>query len=303
MNPGWATKTVSPAEFEHAAYRAQNPGLAHIRDDALEFHYQVHGKIEGRRCSRVHDRGSFIAQVPTEAEVLEIGPFWAPAFTRPLYKVAYMDVFDQEELQRRAANDPNSRGAVVPEIDYIWRGERYYDLIGREFDVVYSSHNIEHQPDLVAHLQDIASVLRPGGTFCLVVPDKRFCFDHFIPESMIPAVIEAHVYRRRRHSLVTILTDRMMHTHNDAMKHWQGRHGHDPRFAGPNEHRTKLVNDTLVHSLGIDAYVDAHAWQFTPGGPRSIIGELHALQLTELRPMRVYQTVYGSFEFYAVLEK
>ena len=301
MNSEW--DAVFPAEFELAAYRALNLGLAHMDDDALAFHYQAHGKAEGRQCSRVHDRNSFITQVPAGLEVLEIGPFWAPAFRRPRHNVAYMDVFDQEELQRRAANDANSRGAVVPEIDYIWRGERYRDLIKREFDVVYSSHNIEHQPDLIAHLQDVESVLVPSGVFCLVIPDKRYCFDHFIAESTIAAVTEAHVYRRKRHSLATLLTDRLMHTHNDAMEHWQGRHGSDPRFAAPVVDRTAAVRDRVTKSLSSDDYVDAHAWQFTSDSFRSITGELEALKLTGLRPIRVYQTVYGSFEFYAVLEK
>jgi SAM-dependent methyltransferase len=191
----------------------------------------------------------------------------------------------------------------VPEIDYIWRGERYCDLIGREFDVVYSSHNIEHQPDLIAHLQDVASVLRSGGTFCLVIPDKRYCFDHFIPGSIISAVIEAHVYRRRRHSLATLITDKMMHTHNDALEHWRGNHGHDPRFIGPSEYRTQLLQELVSQGLATDAYIDAHAWQFTPDGFRSITGELNALGMTSLMSVRVYHTVYGSFEFYAVLVK
>ncbi len=291
------------AEFEPGAYRALNPGLADMGDDALVFHYQAHGKAEGRRCSRVHDRSSFIAQLPPGLKILEIGPFWAPAFKGPEYHVAYLDVFDREELQRRAAEDPNGQGAVVPEIDFIWRGERYRDLVGREFDMVYSSHNIEHQSDLITHLQDVQSVLGVGGVFCLVVPDKRYCFDHFLPESTIAGVIEAHIYRRRRHSLATLLTDRLMHTHNDSLAHWQGHHGVDPRFPGPIVDRAKVVEETLARSLESDGYVDAHAWQFSPELFRSIVGELDALRFTAFRPLRVYQTVYGSFEFYAVLER
>lgn len=298
-----SAEVLFPGEFELAAYRQHNPGLAHMDDAALEFHYQAHGRVEGRRCSRVHDRTSFVAHVPSGLQVLEIGPFWAPAFRAPRHDVAYLDVFDREELQRRAAKDPNSRGAVVPEIDYVWHGERYCDLIKREFDVVFSSHNIEHQPDLVAHLQDVASVLRPGGMFCLVIPDKRYCFDRFIPETMIPAVIEAHIYRRRRHSLATLLTDKMMHTHNEAAEHWRGNHGRDPRSDSPSAYRTQLIEDCIAQAMGSNEYIDAHAWQFTPDGFRSAAKEVYALGFTTLRAARVYQTVYSSFEFYAVLEK
>ena len=296
-----ATAVAFPEEFEAAAYRGQNEGIAHLNDLELRFHYEAHGKTEGRRCSRVADRASFLSCVPRGLEILEIGPFWAPAFRRPEHRVWYVDVLDREALQKKAANDPNSRGAMVPDIDFIWKGEPYRALTGREFDVVFSSHNVEHQPDLVAHLEDVASVLRPGGLFLLVIPDKRYCFDHFIPETTIAQVIEAHVYRRRQHSLATLLTDRLMHTHNNSAEHWAGQHGRDPRF--PVEERQALVRRVMTDCLGASDYVDAHAWQFTPDSFRSVSSELRSLDMTCLDSLRVYQTSFNSFEFYAVLGK
>lgn len=293
-----------PEEFEVTVYREQNEGLGHLDDASLKFHYEAHGKAEGRRCSRVTDRASFLSFVPRGLEILEIGPFWPPAFRRPEHRVWYVDVLDREGLQKKAATDPNSRGAVIPEIDFIWKGEPYRELTRREFDVVFSCHNIEHQPDLVAHLQDVASVLRPGGLFLLVIPDKRYCFDHFLPESTIAQVVEAHVYRRRQHSLATLLTDRLMHTHNEPAEHWAGRHRRDPRFAqdiGP--HRVNAVREVLEASLVRSDYIDAHAWQFTPDSFRLVVADLVQLGRTPLKPIRAYQTAFGSFEFYAILQK
>jgi SAM-dependent methyltransferase len=292
-----------PAELDLSLYRQLNPDLQHMTDQELGFHYRTFGQSEGRRCAAVHNRESFTALVPGGIALLEIGPSWAPAFRRPAANVKYLDVFEREELQRRAARDPSSRGAMVPEIDFIWRGGRYRDIISQQFDAVYSSHNIEHQPDLVSHLADVSSVLRVGGGCFLVVPDKRYCFDYFLPETTIAEVIEAHAQHRIRHSVATLLCSETMHTHNDPKRHWAGDHGPDPRYAEPGPHRANLIRHMLSAGKQSDGYVDSHAWRFTPSGFRSIFAELHGVGLTDLVLRRVYSTIRGSFEFYAVLAK
>jgi hypothetical protein len=50
-------------------------------------------------------------------------------------------------------------------------------------------------------------------------------------------------------------------------------------------------------------YVDAHAWHFTPDTFAAIITELHAIKMVPLQVARIYPTVYGSFEFYALLQR
>ncbi len=37
-------------------------------------------------------------------------------------------------------------------------------IVNRRFHAVLSSHCIEHQPDLIRHLQHVAALLDPGGT-------------------------------------------------------------------------------------------------------------------------------------------
>jgi SAM-dependent methyltransferase len=50
-----------------------------------------------------------------------------------------------------------------------------------EFDVVISFETIEHLPDVEAYLDEMARILRPGGTFLVSTPDRRigsvlYCF-------------------------------------------------------------------------------------------------------------------------------
>jgi 2-polyprenyl-3-methyl-5-hydroxy-6-metoxy-1,4-benzoquinol methylase len=42
-----------------------------------------------------------------------------------------------------------------------------------EFDVVVSFETIEHLPDVEAYLDEIARILRPGGTYLVSTPDRR----------------------------------------------------------------------------------------------------------------------------------
>ncbi len=82
--------------------------------------------------------------------------------------------------------------------------------------MVFSSHNIEHQPCLITHLAEVASLMRTGGWFLLAIPDKRYCFDHLLPESTITDVLEPFLSGRRDHAVRSLVQGRMMHTHNEA---------------------------------------------------------------------------------------
>ena len=104
--------------------------------------------------------------VPSDRSLLEIGPFCTPAFRAPVHRVAYMDAFTTEQLREQARGMAWADPALVPEIDFVWNGEKYRELIGREFDFVFSSHNIEHQPCLVTHLAEVASVMRGLAGSC-----------------------------------------------------------------------------------------------------------------------------------------
>ena len=72
-----------------------------------------------------------------------------------------------------------------------------------KFDYVISSYCIEHQPDLIKHLQDFEHVLQPGGFYFVLAPDKRYCHDHFMQESTIAEVNGAQQERRTVHHLAS----------------------------------------------------------------------------------------------------
>ena len=285
-----------PPEFDHSYYRAHHSDLKSLHDAALEAHYADYGKLEGRATSIGAVRSGILPYVKKSGTILEIGPFNAPAVSGP--NVTYFDVLSTDEMIERARSigyDPST----VPDVNFVSRSG---DLrsVDRKFDAIVSSHAIEHQPDLIRHLNDVAAILRPDGRYYVICPDKRYCFDHFIAETTIAGVIQAHEEKRTIHTLGSVIEHRAMTTHNDVIRHWNGDH-EDPGYMDRLSERTKNAIEQYREADG--QYIDVHAWQFTPDSFRKILTALECLGEITLAIERVYQTPRGQVEFIAVLRK
>lgn len=280
-----------PQEVEPEQLRDRYPDLAAYDDEGLKAHFDRHGRDEGRIASSAAVREGFVPLVPEGASVLEIGPFCQPVFEGP--NVRYLDVLDAAALRARGEAIGIDVSRTPAKIDFT---NGLTEAAGEAFDIVFSSHNIEHQPDLVGHLRQAAEALRPGGVYMLIVPDRRYCFDHFLPDATVANIVGAHVERRANHTAASVIEHRAFTCHNDTLRHWQGDHG--PAPDGRDGRVAHALNE-IAEAAG--AYVDVHAWQFTPGSFRAVFTTLHTIGLSPFRPVRVYDTAYGRNEFNAVL--
>jgi SAM-dependent methyltransferase len=284
-----------PPELDADFYRRLYPDLRSMSEADAATHFRTYGIREGRQGSPFALRENLIAEVRRQRSALEIGPFANPVVRGR--HVAYFDVLDREGLRARAAQvgqDP----AGVPEIDFVSPTGDLSVVTGR-FEAAVSSHCIEHQPDLVHHLCQVAALLAPGGHYFLMVPNKLYCFDHFLPESTLAQVLAAHAEGRRMHRLESVIEHRALTTHNQPGRHWAGDHA-DPGFRESIVPRAKAA--LAEHAAAAGGYIDVHAWQFTPGSFRELLGMLHAGGYSPLRPLRVYETPHGRNEFTAILE-
>lgn len=133
----------------------------------LVAHFQKFGIADGLTGSSGALRKTQVDTAQSERSVLEIGPLNSPAILGP--NVKYMDVYDDEGLSKYAAGfglDPST----VPSIDYV-SPTGSFDMVDRKFTAVFSSHSIEHVPDLVRHLNNISTALEDGGRYYLIYPD------------------------------------------------------------------------------------------------------------------------------------
>jgi hypothetical protein len=113
--------------------------------------------------------------------------------------VKHFDVLDQASLVQRAT-ELHRAAQNVPRIDFV-SAEGDLSVISEEFRLVLSSHAIEHTPDLIKHLVEVDRILSEDGVYALVVPDCRYCFDHFISSSTIAEILQAYVDQRKVHTL------------------------------------------------------------------------------------------------------
>ena len=242
----------------------------------------------------VADRNAFVGLIPLTNSVLEIGPFAQPVLRGP--HVRYVDVLSTEDLRKRA-RALGMDETKVPNIGWVSNGSDL-SVVNDTFDAVVSSHAIEHQPDFVGHLNQVADLLKPNGSYYLLVPDHRYCFDHFLTPSTVAQVLGAHLENRTVHSLSSVVEHRALTTHNDPARHWAGDHG------DPNENRASRIASAIQEiSDANGAYIDVHAWYFTPRSFREVITDLSATKHISFSDQRMFPTRPNSNEFWAILQK
>lgn len=224
---------------------------------------------------------------------IEIGPSHSPlAPKKQGYKVEIIDHASQEQL-REKYSDHNIDLDAIEEVDYVWNGESYADLTGKHYfyDWIIASHIIEHSPDLIGFVNSCEEILNEAGVLSLAIPDKRYCFDHFRPLTGLSQVIDSNLLKQQLHTPGTVAEYFLNVVSRDGKIAW---------------HPAETGIYQFVHSLqdavsGIEsvqkrgAYLDVHAWCFTPHSFRLLIEDLYSLNFIQLREVDFFPTVESEF--------
>ncbi len=228
-----------------------------------------------------------------KSPALEIGPFNRPLVRGP--NVEYFEILSTEQLISRAkiqGLDTNG----VPQINY---HNEFGDLsvIKKRYPLVFSSHVIEHQPNFIKHLLQAQDLLLPGGSYILIIPDKRYCFDHFLPESSLVEIIRVHENNKKEPDFYDLFEHRALTTHNDSGQHWRGEHG-----IYPNVNLKTLWDNSILEWQGKKTYIDVHCWKFTPESFEHIINILNILNILRFKVDLILETDYEDLEFLVILK-
>lgn len=296
---------MTNVEFDEFEYLAANPDVAAaVKEGKFHSgrqHYDICGEMEGRLPKKM------LGSVPREDKVfylldknglgLEIGPSHNPiAPKRSGYNVHILDHMTAEQLRLKYQGHEvyGVKLENIEEVDFVWHGEPFTDLIGRErcYDWIISSHVIEHVPDLISHLQQCEALLKPTGILSLVIPDKRYCFDCFNSSSSTGSVIDAYSERRTRPSHGQIFD------HFANASKLNGNIAWSPDMRGGADeliHGFDQAKALLAQSYSSPDYIDAHCWRFTPASFRVLISDLQLLDLINLEIRNEFDTTGCEF--------
>ncbi len=227
---------------------------------------------------------------------LEIGPSHNPILPkRDGYNVRVVDHLETSRLIAKY-QQLGVDTAKVEDVDYVVEGERLSDVIDASFDYIVASHVMEHTPCLISFLQDCSSLLEPGGSLSLALPDKRYCFDHFRERSSLGRVIDTYEREVLIHSPGSVADFAMNAVNRDQQITWS--RGCDVPFS--RIHDLDGVR-AMMAVAGAGTYVDIHNWVLTPYHTRLLLDDLYHLGYIDLRERSFHDTV--GFEFFLTLSK
>lgn len=262
-------------------------------------------KLSGKVKRSVIKRGAVAAllrSVPADAVILEVGGGYNPRYVKPAHpNVYHLDHASTEALRAKFSADPNVADRIdrVQPIDFVFDGRPIEHLVPLDlrFDIIYGSHVIEHQVDLIGHLQSLEKLLKPGGRVIEMIPDLRTCFDALRYPTVTSDVLVAHqrgAPTHRAKEVFDFLSRQIDKNHGFRMRDtdFEG-----VRFTFSLQHALQAMQ---AADLPGTPYLDTHAWTFTPESFRLLMIELRLLGLTRLVPTYV-SPQYGN-QFCTVLE-
>lgn len=228
---------------------------------------------------------------------VEIGPSHRPlAAKKDGFQVHIIDHMSKDELIKKYA-DHNVELNNIEEVDFIWKGQSYVELTQNSnyYNWIIASHVIEHTPDMISFLNQCDDILKEDGVLSLVIPDSRFCFDYFRPITGISKILDAFYNRHLIHTAGTAVEYFLNFTKRENHICWfEGFNGafslefsKDDAF---NQMQTVLLQK---------AYLDLHAWSFTPTSFRLLIQDLYDLGLIFFKEVAFFPS--SGCEFYITL--
>ncbi|WP_084217490.1 class I SAM-dependent methyltransferase [Xenophilus azovorans] len=228
---------------------------------------------------------------------IEIGASYAPILPKAEgYGVYVVDHASHDELRSKYGAMGVDTSRIEP-VDAIDDGGEFTQLLedGQHFDYIVASHVFEHLPDPIHFLQRCDRALGEHGRLILLIPDRRFTFDYLRPVSTTGQLLRAYLAEQRRHDPGALYDHYAGNATRDGVQVWGDAGGGHIAFAGiPAQGYQAAVASN-------EAYVDCHAWVFTPSSLRLILADLRALGLIGLNEAFFHESI--GCEFMLVLSR
>jgi len=280
--------------FSPEIYRI-SPDLRGMSKEQLIDHYLTYGINEGRIYNRIVDRRSFIDSLDKKGRILEI---LSGEETQLDTRASNYKTLDIGSITPTSKNDVIQSSTPLRQPDYkVTNGD--YTVVKDHFNCIFASHILESAQDPVGFLAGMVELLPRDGSLNLVIADKRYSSDRFIPETDVFEVLQRNLQKPSLPDFAHVLRMKTQATHNDHRVHWSDINQNTAR----PEPLTIEQFDKVVEEYNTTGCRDLQANHFTPQSFMSIINVLKNLGLINLKIHRLFHTVRGSGEFYVVLRK
>lgn len=233
---------------------------------------------------------------------LEVGPLHTPVVTREHADVRYVDVHDRAGLQDSYRTHEGFPLDAIVEVDHVLMSDGRMRPLPQAvagsapFDWVVACHVVEHVPDVVGWLREVAEVLVDDGELVLAVPDRRFCFDVDRLSTTVGEMLLAHERGDQRPNVRAVYDHFSRCMHIDTPDVWRGG------TPGPRMYGVDVVRARMAEA-DAGTYVDCHVWVWTPAQFVEQLAELGALDLLDFAVEQVVDTAVDELEFYVRLTR
>lgn len=239
---------------------------------------------------------------------IEVGALHNPRLPPEHPNVFFLDHASAAELREKYAANAImvSHMDQIVEVDYVWSpGKSLSEVVGADapFAFLLASHVVEHIPNPIGWLQQIAAILTDGGLISLIIPDKRYCFDAKRTLTVPAQWVDAYLRSIDQPTFQQIFDHESNYLGEvDAADLWDGR---DPLLLRrlDVEDPNRFAYERCLGQRDANEFIDVHCSTFIP---ESFIGLVQASAELDLLPLRIrsfYPTEPGSFEFYCTLER
>jgi SAM-dependent methyltransferase len=239
---------------------------------------------------------------------LEIGPLASPRVRKDEGRIFYVDHTDANGLRNKYSTDAEMKDRLdeIVDLDYVvGEAQGIYDAVARDapFDYVLASHVIEHIPDPVGWLADIARALSIGGVLSLTIPDKRYCFDINRRTTDISEIVDAYLRELRQPGVKQVYDFLSKEIKVNTAEVWAGTTDYSDVVRSD-------VGDPDVAALafcrtiaGSREFLDVHCSVFTPGSFLELYEKLARLGLTDFELAYFASTEVNNLEFHVSLRR
>jgi hypothetical protein len=248
-------------------------------------------------------RAHFLRGVrPAEMAGLEVGALNRPTVSRADGRILYADFTSTERLRELYERVPSVDVNTIVDVDVVWNdGVPLQSLIGdQRLDYVLASHVIEHIPNVLSWLEQIAECLNGDGVLSLVVPDKRFTFDRDRALSTLGEIVGAYVEGSKRPTPSQIFNHVGQHVLVDPEEAWK-----NPTAQGDFKrvHTYAEAFQITQNVFNAGQYFDAHCWVVTPRSMLDLFEGLAHLGRLPFEICAFTDSQSGEIDFFMTLRK